>query len=168
MNNLDPKPRVGFARDLARKILKKANINKPPVDLNLILPVLRDLYKINISAHAWNLGEKVSGIHVVCDDAHDIAYNKEQHRHRQRFTIAHEIGHLLMEHAEDRTFDLESEACEEIEANQFASELLIPLKMLKADIADGIRTFKDLAKRYDVSQEAMGWKIKGCNLISRL
>ena len=62
---------------------------------------------------------------------------------RQRFTIAHEIGHFLLHTDEDvhidekrpigRRDDLSSQAVDacEIEANQFAAELLMPESLVR-------------------------------------
>jgi predicted transcriptional regulator len=91
---------------------------------------------------------------------------------RQRFSIAHEIGHLLLHgpelHVDEHAFvafrDLESSKASdpaEIEANQFAAALLMPADLLmksigelgsNPDVSDAIRV---LAQRFQVSQEAM-------------
>jgi Zn-dependent peptidase ImmA (M78 family) len=74
-----------------------------------------------------------------------IVYNSHHSRVRQRFTIAHELGHLLLHsftvpHA-DHGFKLrfrnaessEGSVLEEIEANQFAAELLMPRELVVAE-----------------------------------
>jgi len=69
-----------------------------------------------------------------------ILVNSDHHPNRQRFTIAHELGHLLLHgyrtpHA-DKQFRLrdarssEGSVLEEIQANQFAAELLMPRTMV--------------------------------------
>jgi Zn-dependent peptidase ImmA (M78 family) len=69
-----------------------------------------------------------------------ILVNANHHPLRKRFTIAHELGHLLIHgytspHA-DRAFKFrdarssDGSAQEEIQANQFAAELLMPRKLL--------------------------------------
>jgi Zn-dependent peptidase ImmA (M78 family) len=96
---------------------------------------------------------------------------------RQRFTIAHEIGHLLLhEHDQvhvDRGFrvrlrsDISSQGTDrdEMEANRFAAELLMPLKMLQADVQSLEFDLTDddalwaLAKRYGVSTQAMTYRL---------
>ena len=61
-----------------------------------------------------------------------------QHPHRQRFTIAHEIGHFvlhpLVRHDRQhsvRDFSIWHDASEEAEANLFAAELLMPEFLFK-------------------------------------
>lgn len=71
-----------------------------------------------------------------------IVVNKTHPRTRKRFTIAHELGHLLLHdfkapHA-DRGYKIrfrnqrssDGSVVEEIEANQFAAELLMPRAMV--------------------------------------
>lgn len=112
---------------------------------------------------------------LICDaDSVVIAVNSAQHENRQRFTIAHELGHFLLHRGTKLHFDEDfridyrdatsSDATkrEEIEANAFAAALLMPRRILMRDwlrlapddkeISDAIRT---LAKRYRVSQKAM-------------
>lgn len=68
-----------------------------------------------------------------------IFYSSRSPRPRQRFTIGHELGHFLLPWHRQTTFnctadDIGSRANKgwEIEANQFAAELLIPQKLLKS------------------------------------
>jgi Zn-dependent peptidase ImmA (M78 family) len=106
---------------------------------------------------------------VTQGDSVTIGYNKSQHQHRQRFTVAHEIGHLLLGHTSGSfILDLNSGKPEEIEANQFAAELLMPLAMLENDIKNGMKNAKNIAMLYNVSEEAVWWKIVDCKLISKL
>ena len=98
---------------------------------------------------------------------------------RQRFTIAHELGHFFfhsgMEEHVDKDFRVnwrrtaESPTAidwEEVTANRFAAEFLMPTRFMKSDL-DAIRTIDKrvvtiLAVRYKVSPEAM--KIRLSNL----
>lgn len=103
---------------------------------------------------------------------------------RQRFTIAHELGHLLIHrystaHADGRyqvRFRNEKSASgsvrEEIEANQFAAELLMPERdvrrlavRLSLDVLDqdtdkeAIRQLVSAAKKFQVSAQALSFRI---------
>jgi Zn-dependent peptidase ImmA (M78 family) len=102
---------------------------------------------------------------------------------RQRFTIAHELGHLLLHkyaapHADGRVqvrFRDEESAKgsvrEEIEANQFAAELLMPEEQVRAHLRLGhdmmdsendpkiMRLIQTLAKRFGVSVQALSLRI---------
>ena len=72
---------------------------------------------------------------------------------RARFSIAHELGHLLLRHnplgriGEPRDLD------QERQADRFASELLMPFSLLREDCRR--LSFDALCRRYRVSRQAM-------------
>ncbi|MCC7357578.1 ImmA/IrrE family metallo-endopeptidase [Candidatus Uhrbacteria bacterium] len=106
-----------------------------------------------------------------------IMVNRNNVPKRQRFTIAHEIGHFILHpsqsvHVDDHdTAELvhyrngtssQATHLREIEANQFASELLMPESMILRDV-NMLRTqgkgiseiIEELSEQYEVSQSAM-------------
>lgn len=110
-----------------------------------------------------------------------IGANKSHHPHRQRFTIAHELGHFLLHEGQTvhldekvgafrvnlRSADLAAgEDDEEKEANLFAAELLMPATFLEVDLrgkdfdllADG-KLLEKLAKKYKVSVQALTFRL---------
>ncbi|WP_052399126.1 ImmA/IrrE family metallo-endopeptidase [Candidatus Francisella endociliophora] len=71
----------------------------------------------------------VSGA-ILYDDK-TILIDSRQNPNRQRFTLAHEIGHLVLNHRGDENYSIDyridgQSARKEVEANIFASELLAP------------------------------------------
>jgi Zn-dependent peptidase ImmA (M78 family) len=80
--------------------------------------------------------------------------------HRQRFTIAHELGHLLLHEAgaeyRDDTF---RGTPKEYEANAFAADLLMPLWMLDPAAAKWGRHPGYLAQIFGVSEQAMSIRL---------
>ena len=95
---------------------------------------------------------------------------------RQRFTIAHELGHLLLhvqEHPggmvdEDINFfrtdgNVEGDRRQEIEANQFAAELLMPEAAVIAAYKQN-SNLSTIARRFGVSTEAMGYRVSALGL----
>ncbi len=167
MEEQNNKPRIGFARQTARKLLTDVGIKSPPV---LIRDIINHIKKEkDLSIYPWAFGNDTDGIQITEGDTATIGYNKTQHPHRQRFTVAHEIGHLLLGHTgENFVLDLNSRKPEEIEANQFAAELLMPLEMLKKDFQNGKKNAKDIAKAYNVSEEAVWWRLYDCKLITKI
>jgi len=166
MEEQNNKPRIGFARNVARKLLADVGINNPPV---LIRDITNHIKKEkDLSIYSWAFGEDTDGIQITEGEKATIGYNKAQHPHRQRFTVAHEIGHLLLGHTgKNFILDLNSKKPEEIEANQFAAELLMPLEMLKKDLQSK-KNAKDIAREYNVSEEAVWWRLYDCKLISKI
>ena len=84
------------------------------------------------------------------------------------------MGHFLLGHTRNDhehfldVFDEGSGDPREIEANQFAAELLIPSSLLKIDIANGIKDIPTLSKRYWVSDLAMWKKLLDFNLVKNI
>jgi len=86
---------------------------------------------------------------------------------RRRFTIAHEIGHLVL-HAPGatgavfcRVVDPAEPAARPIEreANRFAAELLMPEDLVREAAAHLGTDAAALADRFQVSGPAMGWRL---------
>ncbi|MBL8031280.1 MAG: ImmA/IrrE family metallo-endopeptidase [Candidatus Doudnabacteria bacterium] len=98
-----------------------------------------------------------------------IGYNQSVAPVRQKFSVAHELGHLYMGHMHGQSsLDLNSTDFDEVEANQFAAHLIMPTVMLRKDIKAGIRDVKELATRYFVSEEAMWWQLSKTGLINQM
>lgn len=149
----------GAARNLARKLLKDAKIVNLPVSLQKVLDFLKT--KTNLQIYGYEFGEKVSGMLVMIGDEATIGFNNTQHWHRRRFTISHEIGHLLMGHTCD---PVDKRNPQETEAHQFAAELLMPLTKLKKDFKQ-TESLDELSKKYAVSKSALCIHLLDCKLI---
>jgi Zn-dependent peptidase ImmA (M78 family) len=90
-----------------------------------------------------------------------IELARGQSRTRQRFSIAHELGHHLLHHCHG-----ENDLAEK-EANIFAGALLAPGSWLARDVASGL-TSTSLAKKYEVSREVIFIAAKDARLLGRL
>ena len=120
---------------------------------------------------------EISGIvHRNKDGSAVIGVNSSHLIQRQRFTIAHEIGHLLLHTNEslhvDKNFPIglrngiSGKAVDEkeIEANQFAAALLMPADLIAEDVLrltgmDVLMAIKKLARKYRVSEQAMSVRL---------
>ena len=165
------KPRYSHATKVAQKILKEIQINNPPVDINNILQHLG----INLLPYAFP--EKVSAILLKENNMFVVGVNDKHHPNRQRFSIAHEIGHYLLGHYRDVFVDTTEIAegrfdildtiqnkVQEQEANYFAGELLIPTDMIKKDFVR-IHNVEEIAKLYKVSKEALWVRLLKLKLV---
>lgn len=104
--------------------------------------------------------------------------NISESQERQRFTIAHELGHYASGHMTagqvlfrdtTETFTGRVYDPQEVEANRFAAELLMPEKYVQNAIQrDGIKTVQDLAKQFGVSASAMRWRLVNLGLLSAI
>ncbi|RNM02354.1 ImmA/IrrE family metallo-endopeptidase [Dickeya undicola] len=98
-----------------------------------------------------------------------IAYNTLDPHSRIRFTLAHELGHHVLDHTKQgrklREYSNQDwndgNYIEERDANRFAAELLMPEDAIKTLInKEKIYSIPHLASRFDVSEEAMYWRMK--------
>ena len=157
----------------ARSVLERNDVRKPPV------PVDEIAGKLGISVVYSPSKEDVSAVLFRNHVSASLIVNSSNEQSSQRFAVAHEIGHFLLHKGEifldkrlrvnflDRQSGLTA-ASEEIQANQFAAELLMPRDWM-IDAAD--RRFKrrrrtsedelvgELAEQFDVSREAVEYRL---------
>ncbi len=82
--------------------------------------------------------DKFDGVSFVSDDGYPVmVINRSFSNDRKRFTIAHELGHLLMHSLNTPAIpDHRNEKIQELEANQFASEFLMPASAIKGSLSN--------------------------------
>lgn len=84
-----------------------------------------------------------------------ICFNQNNNKHRNRFTICHEIGHIVLHHIY-RGEKLEKEA------NMFSARILMPMLLIKEL---EIKSPDKLVTLCDVSIESATFRLKRFNLI---
>ena len=165
---------IATLRPIAKKLLEAVGVTEPPVPVAAIAESLGATVR-----YAPYKGE-LAGM-LIRDDAERgivIGVNSLHHSNRQRFTIAHECGHLRLHKGRksyvDRSFrinrrdEVSSQAtdAEEIEANRFAAELLMPYDLIKEDLMkyrpdiEDEDELRELADRYRVSLQALTLRIR--------
>jgi Zn-dependent peptidase ImmA (M78 family) len=164
--------------DIAKKVeelLGQFRFRHPPVRVEQIPK------KVGILLIALPTEDEISGALIREADRTVIAVNPTHHPNRQRFTIAHELGHYFLHKNVGRHVDADFTVAwrkknssagvdwSEIEANRFAAELLIPTKFLKEDIDSlehiDLRTVALLADRYEVSKDAMKFRLTNLGIL---
>ncbi len=126
-------------------------------------------------------GGDVSGFLLRKGGKPIIGVNATQHLNRQRFTIAHELGHFFLHEFDgihlDKTFHRNGisslgVSSQEIEANTFAAELLMPDYMVKRELL-AIRgdlitddAVSQLANHFGVSTQAMGIRLSNLGYVA--
>jgi Zn-dependent peptidase ImmA (M78 family) len=143
--------------------------------------------KLNLPVFQCELPDDVSGMLVVNNGSeYGIYLNQNNIPARQRFTLAHEIGHYCLGHDlglqgvhVDRGYRVSalrnrrsSEGTDprEIEANEFAANLLMPAQRLASAVASA-RTYRqqnwlcdediyNLATQFEVSPIAMSYRLQ--------
>lgn len=165
--------RYALARRKAAELLALGDVASAPVDVEQLATKV-----LGATVKRASFDGKLSGlVHRGRDGRAVIAVNADHASVRQRFTIAHEVGHLLLHAQEDLHVDegiwLRNERSgsatdeREIEANQFAAELLMPTELIREavggrnlDLAnDEDPTLDDLAKKFQVSRQALSIRL---------
>ncbi len=120
------------ARDAAWKTLIDFHVCELPVSLSRICKDLGIAILDNKQANELQPGE--NGIAVMQNDKWYIIFDDTDIYGKQRFTIAHELGHILMGHEMKNGYytrrDNISKPADETEADIFASRLLAPACVL--------------------------------------
>jgi Zn-dependent peptidase ImmA (M78 family) len=114
--------------------------------------------KLNIEVCFEELPEDISGI-LKKDENNKwkIKVNANHHPNRQRYTIAHELGHYCLHRYQESFFEDQiffrglERTRTEMEANSFASEILIPEKQFQKFLQDNINDVDKLATKFGVA-----------------
>lgn len=162
-------------------ILTGLGIKKLPIDVEAIAK------ERGLTIMPYDLGEEISGVLVIQDNKGTIGFNPKESKVRQRFTIAHELGHYELHKNDatdlfvDKDFKMlfrdqkssQGTSRSEQEANAFAAALLMPEKILLTEIKnhhfhltdDG--SIKELANLFHVSVSAMTLRMVNLNLFMK-
>ena len=162
-------------RDLIEKLLAKHRVSSAPV------PVEKIAKALGIKIRLDDVDDDLSGF--LYRDTKEkkviIGANRSHHENRQRFTIAHELGHFFLHEGELIHFDSEpgafminlrdssrGDSNDEREANFFAAELLMPAAFLAKDLEgqhldllSGNKFLEKLARKYLVSAQALTFRL---------
>lgn len=136
---------------IARKVKIVSNVPSGPV-INLI----GILEKNGVVVYfLQNAPEKFDGTTLICKSGQRvIVVNADLPNDRKRFTIAHELGHCIMHIPFSSELDPFSDV--EAEANEFASEFLMPSFEVKRDLVGlKYRDLSDLKNYWRVSKVAL-------------
>ena len=129
------------ARDLSWEILLDTGITSLPVDLNKVLKVMGVKLILYCDAFLDVDSPKLSesdGFVAKIGDKKAIYLNESKGTmQRRRFTLAHELGHIVLDHPINPIIYRNSESDEnqlpiEVQANIFARDLLMPAGVLAA------------------------------------
>ncbi len=103
---------------------------------------------------------------IIANGIPTILVNSECPLQRQRFTTAHELGHLVHKHVGTRKLvnrePSPSDSPEEHEANVFAARLLAPAIVLR-DL--NVRSAEDIAKFCNISRQASEFRWERLKLL---
>ena len=177
--------KIKHIQTIVEQVLVQTNNTKPPIDVRGIARSL------NITLREENLDD-ISGLIFREGTQVILGVNSGHAETRKRFTVAHELGHYYL-HAYNPLFvdkvfavklrdHISSEAVniEEIEANAFAAELLMPTKNIQQDfqkLQPGVLDYESwekmdeiiqkLAQNYQVSKQAMTIRLINLDVVPK-
>lgn len=170
----------------AADLIRQCSIIRPPVNVHQIAESL------NLTVFPYKLNE-VSGALIIESNQAYIGFNPTHGKERQRFTIAHEIGHYCLHCLAsdtavrkdqlfvDKDFIVKyrnannysvAELKQEQQANSFAAALLMPEEFIKAELEkpsyaklEEIELINKLANLFEVSVPAMTFRLDNLNTL---
>jgi Zn-dependent peptidase ImmA (M78 family) len=155
------------ARHEARALIKRFGIKSPPINVERIAR------QLGVKVEFAPFDDELSGMAFIKDGVPAIGINSLHHPNRQRFTLAHELAHIVLHPAElkkavhvdkgslrrDRVSATGTDLLE-ITANAFAAELLMPEELLSAVLDEKLdledpQVLEKLANKFRVSVTAL-------------
>jgi hypothetical protein len=101
----------------------------------------------------------------------EIYIRAADNRRRQRFTLAHEIGHYVLHRdligdglIDSALYRSKLGEWYERQANRFAADTLMPRGIVRALFRGGMKSYVELAKMLDVSESAVKIRLEELNL----
>lgn len=141
----------GYAREKARQVLEEFGAHRPPVVVHAIA-----------RAHGFEIA-KSSTLGALSGRLKPgvIEVNAGQPSVRQRFTVAHELGHYFLgtRHGDEGPIEAEADA--------FAGELLVPGEMLRREL-NRTQQAAELAALFKVSRQTLEIAAQHHGLFERL
>lgn len=147
---------------IATDLLKGSGNKHLPINVDKVAEF------VGLKVEPFSFPDEVSGL--LKAELGIVGVNSNHHPNRQRFTIAHEIGHYVLGHEIIKDKDLiddtntDSSSTNEQEANFFASALLMPASLIKENVKENIDIPK-IASLFKVSEQAITIRILGLGLI---
>ncbi len=158
------KSHLHYIEEMAMQALQKAGCTQAPV------PIKDVAHAVGLEVVEFPFHNKISGL--LKKDQGIIGVNKTHHPMRQRFTIAHELGHFLLGHGIGEEY--EGEIIDDVfdkplpverEANIFASSILMPAEWVKGEIKNSGMKVDHLSEVFGVSKQAMTIRLLELKLI---
>lgn len=149
--------------------LRYQSVGRHSADPTPVVEVARSLgYQVNEFSPTSET-RQISG--AVDHDKKVVFVNAKEGPGRKRFTIAHEIGHIVL-HADDGNFVdyrhdgdyADEDRPKEREANLFAANLLMPQGVFESLWQAFDADLKSVAQRLQVSHEAASYRARSLGL----
>jgi Zn-dependent peptidase ImmA (M78 family)/DNA-binding XRE family transcriptional regulator len=152
----------------AQQLLAKTRTTKAPVSINKLAA------RCGVNVAPADFSNEISGVLLDLDNGPVIGFNSAHPLVRQRFSIAHELGHFLLDHHDHFHIDLSDASShgeppgynwlDERSANEFAAQVLMPAALV-VQAFEQDANLNRIARLFKVSREAMGWRLVNIGLL---
>ena len=162
-----PSYRLNFMDLRLKKFIKDYGVRKRPIDCTKLVRHIQALNHINLEiGFIENITDKFDAevkyypyydLYTIIINRKRISYPFQCSRDRRlNFTLAHEIGHIFLDHLliPKHMKTKEQLEIEEEEANEFAGRLLLPEEKL---LSCNFVSFETVSSYFNVSRQAL-WK----------
>lgn len=143
--------------------------------VTLPVPLISIANKMGISVFKRQDMAYSGEVSIGEDGLAKIVFNTDEPTVRQRFTVAHEIGHVALGHVKPGGKEFRDEAKDffssvrspnEVAANKFAAELLMPADSVRfCFLKMGSLSVDEIAKVFNVSTAALRYRLINLGLI---
>ena len=154
---------------IAYRTREKWNLTQGP-----IIGLITLLENHGIICCSVDLPKKIDSINVSFsfdDEQREVSlvlYNENLNYFRQRFSLAHELGHIILHHYWSKDDFLKNGNLAEDQANKFASAFLMPYESFSNSVVstsiNGVRALKD---KWKTSIASICYRMKELDLISQ-
>ena len=159
------------AIEIARRILDLYWDYKIPVNIDMIAEKMGANVRYLSHLDFEESGNDISGRFDIMNGQAVCSIRNTDSPQRQRFTLAHELGHFALGHGggfrdNSASFNLNNYDQREIDANAFAAEVLMPKRAIDYVIQEkNITDFMQLASLFNVSVPAMKYRLRNLGWI---
>lgn len=171
---------INEIREMPREIENLPNITKKIIDdlksKEFPIPIVKIVGDLNFFVGKQQMEDNLSGYIVISDEVKErfgkrklICVNTKDSIGHQRFTIAHELAHYLFDYDENENCEFyntyktdEVQSDEEIRANKFAANLLMPEEEFKRQYNIFIHSesfYQNMTEYFQVSKKAVARRI---------
>lgn len=146
----------------ANRLLELARLRQAPVPSSLIYDLPRIVVRQDVDLPVSGSTHWLSGRWLITINASEPAA-------RQRFTLAHELKHVIDHRHRDLLYaatpTLSTHLQGEYAADNFAACLLMPRRWVKRAWGDGYQRISQLSRMFDVSPQAMRVRLERLGLM---
>ena len=149
------------AEDILKKAREEGYYIGNSLDIEKLISTIDDIVVLYEDMD----GGKSGSLHQL-DDKWIIKINNRHHKNRQRFTLAHELGHYILHKEKNAAFEdttfFRGGQMDAIEyaANSFAATILMPETKIKELIEEGNQNISLLAEKFNISTSALKYRLE--------